>query len=50
MSAQEIAALLGLALPQDVTPAEGADWWRESAEIAQGMIPEEIAYRKAGGW
>lgn len=53
MSAQEIAALLGLALPQDATPAElveWADWWRESAELAKGMTPEEIAYRKAGGW
>jgi len=53
LSAEKIAELLGLALPQDVTPAElaeWAEWWRESAELTQNMTPEEIAYRKAGGW
>lgn len=53
MTAEQIAALLGLALPQDATPTElatWADWWRESAELAKTMTPAEVAYRKAGGW
>lgn len=53
LTAKQIAELLGLGLPVDATPAElteWAGWWRESAELAQNMTPEEIAYRKAGGW
>lgn len=53
LAAEKIAELLGLALPQHATPAElaeWADWWRESAELAQDMTPKYVAYCKAGGW
>lgn len=43
MSAQEIAALLSLALPQDATLTEWADWWsvataRHVREICPPMV------------
>jgi len=50
MSAQEIAPLLAWPCSRTSRRSSGADWWRESAEIVQGMIPKEVAYRKAGGW